>query len=336
MSARSSTATVLTTSSDREIVFTRIFNAPRELVFKVYTDPKLIPQWWGPRNLTTTVDKMDVRPGGVWRFVQRMPNGSEYASKGVYREIVRPERIVEPFEFEGRPGHVAVETATFEEHDGKTRLTLRVLFETVEDRDLALESGAEKGAAETQDRLSELLGRLPTDYTRVAAETAASGQELVITRSFDAPRELVWKAWTDPEWLKRWWGPQGFTVPSAKLDLRVGGKYLFCMRSPDGKDYWITGVYREIVPMERIVSTDSFADEKGNVVPGPHYGMSSDFPLEMLVTVTFEEHDGKTKMTLRHVGFPSGAESQGAEQGWNQSFDKLAEELTQSKVRVSQ
>jgi uncharacterized protein YndB with AHSA1/START domain len=334
--AASSTTTVLTTPSDREIVFTRVFNAPRDLVFKVYTDPKLIPQWWGPRHLTTTVDKMDVRPGGLWRFVQHMPNGSDYASKGVYREIVPPERIVGTFEFEGRPGHVAVETATFEDHDGKTKLTLRVFFDTVEDRDLALKSGAEKGAAETQDRLSELLGRLPTNYTRGAAETAASGQELVITRFFDAPRELVWKAWTDPEWLKRWWGPAGFTAPSAEFDLRVGGKYLFCMRSPDGKDYWLTGVYREIVPMERFVSTGSFADEKGNVVPATYYGMSQEAPLEMLLTVTFEEHDGKTKMTLRQVGFPSVAESQGAEQGWNQSFDKLAEDLAQSKVRVSQ
>jgi len=326
---------VLTTLSDREIVFTRIFNAPRELVFKVYTDPKLIPQWWGPRNLTTTVDKMDVRPGGVWRFVHHMPNGSEYASKGVYREVVAPELVAGTFEFEGRPGHVAVETATFEEHDGKTKLTLRVSFETVEDRDLALKSGAEKGAAETHDRLSELLGRLPTNYTSGPAETAASRQELVMTRLFDAPRELVWKAWTDPERLKRWWGPAGFTAPSAKLHLHVGGKYLFCMRSADGRDYWITGVYREIVPMERIVCTDSSADEWGNVVPATYYGMSPDFPLEMLVTVTFEERDGKTKMTLRLSGIPSGPDSQGAEQGLNQSFDKLAEDLAQSKVKVS-
>jgi uncharacterized protein YndB with AHSA1/START domain len=326
---------VLTTLSDREIVFTRIFDASRDLVFKVYTDPKLVPQWWGPRNLTTTVDKMDVRPGGVWRFVQRMPNGSEYASKGVYREVVASERVVGTFEFEGRPGHAAIETATFEEHDGKTKLTLRVFFETVEDRDLALKSGAEKGAAETHDRLSELLGRLPTNYTSGPAETAASRQEVVMTRLFDAPRELVWKAWTDPERLKRWWGPAGFTAPSAELDLRVGGKYLFCMRSPDGKDYWTTGVYREIVPLERFVCTDSSADEKGNVVPATYYGMSPDFPLEMLVTVTLEERDGKTKMTLRLAGIPSGPDSQGAEQGLNQSFDKLAEELAQSKVRVS-
>ena len=154
-----------------------------------------------------------------------------------------------------------------------------------------------------------------------------SEQNLLITRTFDAQRELVWKAWTDPERVKRWWGPKGFTAPFCKIDLRVGGVYLNCMRSPDGKDYWSTGVYREIVKPERIVCTDSFADEKGNVVPATHYGMSADFPLEMLVTVTFEEREGKTKLTLIHVGIPTGADQDGARQGWNESFDKLAEHL---------
>ncbi len=155
-------------------------------------------------------------------------------------------------------------------------------------------------------------------------------KELTITRIFDAPRELVWKAWTEPERVKRWWGPKDFTAPFSTLDFRVGGAYLNCMRSPDGKDYWSTGVYQEIVPMERIVYTDSFADEKGNVVPATHYGLSADHPLEMLVTVTFEEEKGKTKMTLRHAGLPPGTMSDMANAGWNQSFDKLAESLKMS------
>jgi uncharacterized protein YndB with AHSA1/START domain len=97
---------------------------------------------------------------------------------------------------------------------------------------------------------------------------------------FDAPRELVWKAWTDPERMQRWWGPKHFTAPVWKIDLRAGGVYLYCMRSPEGQDYWSTGVYREIVDPERIVCTDSFADEKGNPVPASHYGMGEDWPLE--------------------------------------------------------
>jgi len=107
-------------------------------------------------------------------------------------------------------------------------------------------------------------------------KTDQDESELIITRVFDAPSELVWKAWTEPERVKQWWGPRGFTSPFCKIDLRVGGSYLVSMRAPDGQDFWSTGVYREIVPQERIVATDSFADEKGNVVPASHYGMSGD------------------------------------------------------------
>ena len=152
-------------------------------------------------------------------------------------------------------------------------------------------------------------------------------RKLVITRIFDLPCEKVWKAWTEPERVKRWWGPKGFTAPIIRIDFRVGGKYVYCMRSSENQDFWSTGVFREIVPLERIAYTDSFADEKGNVVPATYYGMSADFPLELQVTLTFEEHDGKTKMILRHVGIPEGEMSDLAQQGWNESFDKFAESL---------
>lgn len=165
---------------------------------------------------------------------------------------------------------------------------------------------------------------------RTDAPTTAEERVLIIERVFDAPRELVWKAWTDPMMARRWWGPKGFTSPAAEIDFRVGGKYLLAMQSPefnDGRPIWSTGVYREIVPFERIVCTDCFADEKGNVVPASHYGMTEDFPLEMLVTVTFEDLDGKTKLTLRHEGLPAGEMMQGAGVGWNESLDKLAASL---------
>jgi uncharacterized protein YndB with AHSA1/START domain len=157
-----------------------------------------------------------------------------------------------------------------------------------------------------------------------------TGEALVIERVFDAPRELVWKAWSDPAMAQRWWGPKDFTAPAAEIDFRVGGRCLLAMQSPafnEGRPIWSVGVYREIVPFERIVVTDSFADEDGNVVPATHYGMTGDFPLEMLITVTFEDQDGKTKMTLRHEGLPT-SDIQDAGSGWNQSFDKLATALT--------
>jgi uncharacterized protein YndB with AHSA1/START domain len=153
-------ATAFTKLSDREIAMSRVFAAPRELVFRAYTEAEHIPHWWGPRGLTTTVETLELRPGGAWRFVQRDQDGNEYALRGEFREVMAPERLVYTFEFEGMPGHIVVDTLTFEERDGKTTLTARSLFASVEDRDGMLESGMESGAVESWDRLAELLARL--------------------------------------------------------------------------------------------------------------------------------------------------------------------------------
>jgi len=157
-------------------------------------------------------------------------------------------------------------------------------------------------------------------------------QELKITRLFNASREQVWRALTDPQQLMRWWGPKNFTAPVCKVDLRVGGKYLFCMRSPEGQDYWSTGVYKELIKPERIVYTDSFSDSNGNIVPASYYKMTDDIPSEMLVTITLEDERGKTRLTLRHAGMPTGTQGEMAGLGWNESFDKLAESLSSTYV----
>jgi uncharacterized damage-inducible protein DinB/uncharacterized protein YndB with AHSA1/START domain len=120
------------------------------------------------------------------------------------------------------------------------------------------------------------------------------------------------------------------------MDLRVGGKYLYCMQSPEGQQFWSTGIYREIAPPELLVFTDSFADEQGNVVAASHYGMGDDFPLEMVVTVTLEAIGDQTKMTLRHEGLPAGEMGDMTMEGWNGSFDKLADSLRQPDVRAVQ
>jgi len=153
------TATV-TTPTDREIHIERVFDAPRDKVFAAFTNPELIPEWWGPRGTTTIVDEMDVRPGGSWRFVGRGADGSETAFRGTYREITPPERIVQTFEWEGMPGHVSVETAVFEDLGDRTRLVATSLFHTTEERDGMLHSGMEGGMNETYDRLDEVLARL--------------------------------------------------------------------------------------------------------------------------------------------------------------------------------
>ena len=144
----------------QEVTITRVFEAPRELVFKTYIDPELIPQWWGPRRLTTTVDKMEVKPGGVWRFVQRDAEGNEFSFHGVYHEITASARLVYTFEYEGEPGHVSLETVQFEDQNGKTKLIDQVVFQSVEDRDGMVASGMEGGAQESMLRFDELLAKV--------------------------------------------------------------------------------------------------------------------------------------------------------------------------------
>lgn len=157
-------------------------------------------------------------------------------------------------------------------------------------------------------------------------------QELVLTRNLDAPRELVFQAWTKPERVKQWWGPKGFTCPVCEIDLRPGGVYFSCMRSPDGKDFWGKCVYREILEPERIVCTDSFADEKGNVVSPQAYGLSADWPEEALITATFEEHSGRTRFTLCHAPIQPGPERDMCRQGWDETLDKLEEYLAKAQA----
>jgi uncharacterized protein YndB with AHSA1/START domain len=159
-SAEQKTTATITTPADREIHIERVFDAPRDHVFAVYTDPQLIPRWWGPRGTTTVVDRMDVRSGGSWRFVSRDADGSETGFRGTYREVTPPERIVQTFEWEGMPGHVSVETATFEDLGDRTRVTTTSLFHTTEERDGMIGSGMEGGMNETYDRFDEVLARL--------------------------------------------------------------------------------------------------------------------------------------------------------------------------------
>ncbi len=160
MVERSKSLTVAT-PSDLEIVMTREFDAPRELVFEAHTKCEHLTNWWGPRKYTLEVCELDFRPGGKYRFVHRGPEGvDEHGFRGEFREIVPPEKIVWTFEWEGMPGHVSVDTVTLEDLGGRTRLTAHSLFDSKEDRDGMLQSGMEEGAGETYDRLAEFVASM--------------------------------------------------------------------------------------------------------------------------------------------------------------------------------
>lgn len=152
--------------------------------------------------------------------------------------------------------------------------------------------------------------------------------EITIERTFNAPRALVWRAWTEPEHFMKWWGPKDFTCPIAQTDLRVGGRFFWAMRWPDGRTNYNTGEFLVVDPITTFTFTSNFADEHGNVVPASHYGIPGDVPSLATITVTLTEHGDRTKMTLRHVGIPDGQFQDMTRMGWNQSFDKLSASLS--------
>ena len=324
MPASNANAKAASDTADRELIFTRVFDAPRELVFQAWTDPRHLIQWWGPQGFTTSIYEMDVRPGGVWRLTMHGPDGVDYKNRIVFLEVVKPERLVFKHEPEKGSEPVSFETTvTFAEEGGKTRLTLRQLFPSNAAREHVVKKyGAVEGAKQTFGKLAE--------YLQIMAPGADIRlPELVMTRVFDAPRKLVFKAWTEPERLKRWWGPNGFTNTVCELDPRPGGTVRIHMRAPDGTVYPNEGIVQEIVPPELLVLAMGVADAEGNII------------LEGVSTVTFTEQDGKTTLTLRAritkaANEVAAMHVAGMERGWSQALEHLAAELAaESKEPLS-
>ena len=159
--------------------------------------------------------------------------------------------------------------------------------------------------------------------THTDSATAVQLKTITIKRKMNLTVDQVWKAWSNPETFKQWWGPREYSCPYCTIDFSIGGKYLAAMRNKEGKDIWGTGTYREIVPQQKIVYTDSFADSEGRVVDGGYYDMPG-MPLQLLVTVTLERSGDKTNMTLKHEGIPEEM-YEDCIKGWQSSFDKMEE-----------
>jgi uncharacterized protein YndB with AHSA1/START domain len=273
-------------TADREIATERLLDAPRELVWTAWTDPKHVAQWWGPNGFTNTIHDMDVRPGGVSRFMMHGPDGTDYPNKITYIEVEKPSRL---FYLHGDDETDRFQvTVTFEDAGGKTKLTMRSVFKTKADRDFVVEKhGAIDGMNQTLDHLTQHLEGMP---------------DFVVTRLLDAPRGLVWKAWTETDALAQWWGPKGFDLRVVKHEMKPGGHFHYSMKMPDGQMLWGRFVYGEITPPERLTYISSFADEKGALAP--NFWMP-DFPLELSNVLTLTEENGKTRLTL--VGSPIAA-----------------------------
>jgi uncharacterized protein YndB with AHSA1/START domain len=159
----------------------------------------------------------------------------------------------------------------------------------------------------------------------MTSSTVDETERMVVTRVFDAPRELVWKAWTDPKYLMQWWGPKDFTAPVCKMDFRVGGKFLCCMRAPDGQEFWNGGEYHEIVLYEKIVYSMYFSDSEGNKVEPAHYAIEHEAIEDACDVAMFEDlGNGRTKLTLIGNETMESAKASGQLEGWNQILDKVA------------
>src|SRR5439155_21675676 len=163
--------------------------------------------------------------------------------------------------------------------------------------------------------------------------TVNETERMVVTRVFDAPRELVWKAWTDPKYVMQWWGPKGFTAPVCQMDFRVGGKFLCCMKAPDGQEFWNAVEYHEIVPHEKIVSLMYFSDSKGNKIDPAQLGIEHE-AIEGAYDVTIFEDlgNGQTKLTFIGNEPMESAKNSGQLEGWNQILDKLAARSEERRV----
>lgn len=300
-----------------EISGTRLFDAPRALVFDAFSSADRLARWWGPKGFALTTQAFDFSPGGVWRFVMHGPDGRDYENKIVFREIARPERIsyVHPGDDGAEPVRMDV-TVSFSQEGDKTRIDWRARFATIAERDrVEREYGAAQGLAETLGRLGELIEE-------------SSGPVFVASRRFEVSREALWKALTEPEEMKQWWGPKGVPVIAAEMDFRPGGTYHYGLKTPDGGAMWGLFVYSEIEAPSRIVVVSSFSDANRGLTRHP---ASETWPLRVHTTFLFEEKDGGAELTVRARPFEASAEEiatftgalDAMNNGWAGTFEQL-------------
>ena len=291
---------------ERTVVATRVFDAPRDLVYRAWIDPEQLAQWFPPKDFTAAACEVDPRPGGVFRVDMKGPdgppfNGQVFPGRGVFREVVPNERLAFTFAGEGDkvPPPILV-TVIFEAQGNKTKLTIQQTAETVADYEALLKLGVREGLAQSFEKLDELLGR------RARGDSASvMGRVLTLTRVFDAPRELVWRAYTDPKHIVKWMFANDWVSPFAETDVRPGGAFRIGMRPADQSQegFAFEGVYREVEKHARIVQI--IGDGR-------------------VMTTTFEDQRGKTKLTLSVEMAMSEEQERG---GWTQILDHLAEHL---------
>ncbi|MEZ5963705.1 MAG: SRPBCC family protein [Planctomycetota bacterium] len=317
-----------TDTSDREIVTTRLLDAPRELVWQAWTHPEHVAHWFGPTGFTLSTQAMEVRVGGQWRFVMHGPDGTDYPNRITYVEVTPPERLV--YRHGGEVGAEPVDfttTVTFEDVPGptrRTRLTMRAVFASPDAREfVAREYGAVEGGQQTVARLAEHLDRLQ--------HAPGGSAPFVIRRVVAAPPESVFRLWTEREHLAQWFGPKGCTLDAKVLQLRPGGVFHYRMSWQGGQEMWGKWCFEVIEAPTRLVFVSSFSDPEQKTCRSP---FAAEWPLEMRTEARFEPHAGKgggTVITLTTSAIAANATEQrtfddghaSMTGGWGGTFEQL-------------
>ncbi len=286
----------------REIEITRVLNAPRHLVYSVWTEAHHVRNWWGPRHFTTPVCEMDVRPGGVWRLVMRGPDDRDFECRFVYREVVPLQRLVfeQDVELDGVRVIRGLTTVILEEQGDKTRLTVRSEANALVDAALNMLQGMEAGWTQTIEKFQEWT-----------AEAAA--RTISTTRLFQAPRDLVFDMFTSREHVGHFWGPRGFSLTIHQMDARPGGRWSFVMHGPDGRDYPNEIEYREVQRPGRLV-LDHISPPKSQIA----ISLSEESGgTRVLFDMFFDSADVRAEVAAKHR----------AVEGQQQLMERLAELL---------
>lgn len=307
-----------------EITISRAYDAPVKAVWDAWTDPQQAAKWWGPRGFTLTTHSKDLRPGGIWHYTMHGPDGVDYPNKAFYREVEERSRLVyDHGGYDDRPPLFRV-TVNFAEDNGKTRMEMTMALATPEAAEETRKFIKKAGGDSTWDRLGEYL-----------AKELDQKDKFVINRVFEAPIDVMYEMWTNPEHFSRWLPPTGFQMRFLKADIRPGGRTFYMMSNDAGAKMFGRAEYKEFSKPNRISYTQQFCDENEKISRHP---MAPTWPETMLTTVTLTaEDESRTRVTVEWEPFGPAtpeeiaafvAAKAGMSMGWTGSFEKLEELLT--------
>jgi uncharacterized protein YndB with AHSA1/START domain len=311
---------------ERDIIMTRVFDATPDVIWRAWTDPKILAEWWGPAGFTTTTKVMDVRPGGTWEHTMHGPDGTDYPNKKVYKVVDKPKRLRYSHGGgeEGGKDTVSFDvTVNFEAVGNKTKVTMTMAMPTAEQLQHVIKTyGAVEGGKQTMARLAEFLQK----------RTMQPLKEVNFDRVYDAPIAQVWKAWTDPAMLKQWWGPHGVTIPECEVDLRVGGKFHIVMEAGEamgpykGTKWPMLARFTVVEPNARITYDGKAWTEGKND--------NEETQIDQVTDIVFSEEVGKTRIKLRaavnKVGPGAKMAIEGMQYGFTQQLEKLNDFLAKN------